>query len=367
VGDDCTTFRTAILLQRSVKNMWLNSGSEVMGCSTGLCSGRRGIARMCLILVAAVLSTTAVQAETVSVDDGESIQAAIDKASPGDVIEVKGGVYPGSLEINKRLVLRGMGMPAVQAKDSTSAINLSADGCVVEGFEVLNASGWRQAGIRVSSDDNIIRKNTVRSNSIGIFLEGSSRNRISENDARNGGTGILLMLSSNNTIEGNKASSRGKADFGLSSGIYLLDSCNHNTVRGNTVDTGGLLNMGILIIESEDNSVTDNMISGTGWLSGVGIGLLESENCIIKNNTAASNGILGQGIRLMSSSENSLSDNNVSCYGPMGQAFAILQSSHNNISGNSAHSWLWGLDMEFEGSWNNSLSANSASRIRSTS
>jgi parallel beta-helix repeat protein len=258
------------------------------------------------------------------VGPGESIQEAIDKASSGDVIEVMGGIYRENIEVKKRLVLRGRNMPAVQAQSAGSTINVSADGCIVEGFEVSNSSGWKQAGIRVTSDNNIINGNIVRDNELGIYLDSSNGNTLTSNDARTGGIGIFLMYSSNSTINGNSASCNGKRKVKDIAGIWLLDSCNNNLIYGNNLDMSGPLKFGILITESEGNSVIGNTAIGSGWISGFGIALLESEHNTIKNNTAVSNGIFGQGIRLMFSSKNTISNNDLSCYGPMGQAMAIL-------------------------------------------
>jgi len=60
-----------------------------------------------------------VQGATIAVEAGESLQAAIEKASPGDVLEVESGIYRENLNITKQLTLRGVdtggGMPVVDA------------------------------------------------------------------------------------------------------------------------------------------------------------------------------------------------------------------------------------------------------------
>lgn len=302
-------------------------------------------------------------AAVIEVNPGESIQNAIDIANPGDIIRVFNGTYTENIEIDKQLTVKGVDMPVIWAKHIGSTINITADGCFIEGINAANSSGWHQGGIRITSNINVIQKNEVKDSQKGIVLQNSSGNRILYNDARNRGTGIFLRNSSDNTIEGNKVSSHGKDDLGVSYGIYLLNSCNHNIIRRNTIDNGGLINAGIMIYWSEFNSVSDNEITGSGLFSGMGIALFESNDCLIENNTVASNGILGQGIRLMFSHNNTIDDNSLCCYGPIGQAIAILQSNNNHISANQAKSWHWGRDIEFEGASGNKILGNDAIRI----
>jgi len=56
-----------------------------------------------------------------------SIQGAIDFSTAGDTIEVHTGTYYENVNVNKRLILRGIGMPVVDARGSGSAIMLAAD------------------------------------------------------------------------------------------------------------------------------------------------------------------------------------------------------------------------------------------------
>ena len=76
-----------------------------------------------------------------NIDTGENfstIQAAIDgpDTKDGDTIVVAAGTYMENVNVTKRLILRGIGMPTVDANDSGSAITVSADACVVDGFNV---------------------------------------------------------------------------------------------------------------------------------------------------------------------------------------------------------------------------------------
>ena len=59
-------------------------------------------------------------AATVSVYPGSSIQAAIYTAKSGDIIEVHSGVYYEHVNVNRRITLRGIGMPILDATASGS-------------------------------------------------------------------------------------------------------------------------------------------------------------------------------------------------------------------------------------------------------
>ncbi len=139
--------------------------------------------------------------------DYSSIKAAIFAASPGDVILVQSGRYYEHLNIQKRIVLRGVdsgkGMPIFDATGSGSPITIAADGVVVEGLRLLNG-GPDSAGILVLADDCVIRDNDASNNYIAIHLVGCK----------------------NCTVQGNAAS--GNLEYGI-----RLDGCSGNLVFEN--------------------------------------------------------------------------------------------------------------------------------------
>ena len=67
-----------------------------------------------ILLVAAIglLSASILSAATINVPGpyGPTIQAAINAALPGDVIQVAAGAYPEQLSINKALTIQGGGI-----------------------------------------------------------------------------------------------------------------------------------------------------------------------------------------------------------------------------------------------------------------
>lgn len=144
-----------------------------------------------------------------------SIQAAIEAAEPGNIIEVYSGTYYENVNVTKRLILNGVdtgtGKPVVDAGGSGSVIALNANGITLEGFTVTNSghrSGcrYRDAGIMVTSNNNAITGNNVNNNEDGIYLDSSSHNTITVNIVRNNdGYGICISGSYSNNIRGNTA------------------------------------------------------------------------------------------------------------------------------------------------------------------
>jgi parallel beta-helix repeat protein len=145
-------------------------------------------------------------AATVSVYPGSSIQAAIYTAKAGDVIEVHSGVYYEHVNVDKRITLRGIGMPILDATASGNAITLKTDGIILQGFRMINSGQWpgdgsKEAGIKVLSNNNIIENNNASNNSNGIFVIGGNNNTITGNTVGNNlGYGIMLSDSSVNII-----------------------------------------------------------------------------------------------------------------------------------------------------------------------
>ena len=169
----------------------------------------------------------------IEVGPGESIQAAINAADPGDIIQVASGIYPEDVIVNKN------NLTLVGENSSTTIINgsgayygylvhVTADNVEISGFTVRN--GKYRDGIYLSdSDYSTIVGNIMINNFYGIFLDSCKGTIISGNAITNNQHGIRLRSSSSNIISGNTMSNN------IFYGIHIYGASNENIISGNTV------------------------------------------------------------------------------------------------------------------------------------
>ncbi len=229
------------------------------------------IAGICLLLTSFLLVGFAQEADFVVSPDGEytSIQAAIDVAITGDIIEVQSGIYEENVNVNKSITLRGADTgswkPVVDAKGNGTAITISTSGAVLENFCVVNAGKYPDAGIKVTSDKNVISNCNVWNNGHwGIYLKGADENLVTGClISTNGDDGILVYSSNENVFRYNTISNNGD------DGIQLLES-DQNSLVSNSADVN--MDSGIFLDQSQINLVRGNAITNNMF----GIRLLNS-------------------------------------------------------------------------------------------
>ena len=140
-----------------------------------------------------------------------NLQAAIDAAATGDVLQVGPGVYD-KIEITKSLSLLG-NRATIRAGDRDACVRVLADKVNISGFQ-------------------------VRDGFYGISLENVTNCKISENTViRCTQPGIMLKFSDDNVVERNNASFNGLGGEGWY-GIYLTNS-NHNLIVDNAAIGNG--------------------------------------------------------------------------------------------------------------------------------
>jgi parallel beta-helix repeat protein len=252
------------------------------------------------------------------VGPGESIQAAVDAAHPGDRIFLRPGTYAQAVTIDKPgIKLVGLGR------------RLESDG---RGTAILENQGDEENGITVTGAGSGIEivNLTVRDfKENGVLLVGVNGFHLSEVVAEHDGEyGLFPVLSSNGLIERCSASGhgdagiyvgqsehvavRGSTAFGNLSGVEIENS-SHIQVSGNESfgNVAGLLVVllpGLSVKTSSDISLTDNNLHDNNRPNpstegidafvptGSGILIVGTDATDVRSNRVAGNSFVGIGL-----------------------------------------------------------------------
>ncbi|UCG95370.1 MAG: right-handed parallel beta-helix repeat-containing protein [archaeon] len=239
------------------------------------------------------------------------IQDAIDNASIGDTIKVFGGIYPENVFLDKTLNLIGVKdikdnetIPVIDAQRNGSAIYLTADNCLVDGFELIKApvtipgTGNVSAGIKVTSNGNVFKNNNILMNKYyGIYLVGVSKNnKILRNSISQNNGGIMVSKDSkDNEIYENLISDNDGSGIRVEDKNKIYKNKLYSNYMGIFVGVG---NIGVSNTEIFENYFIDNHI---------GLEMYYSDNNHIQKNTFKGNRI---GVKLDRSDGNHINNNN---------------------------------------------------------
>ncbi|MEZ4671253.1 MAG: parallel beta-helix domain-containing protein [Anaerolineae bacterium] len=243
--------------------------------------------------------------ETITVKAGESIQAGVDQAQPGDTILVEPGiynetVYVDSPKITIKGIVNGEDRPWLDGEKTRSdGFNTTGDDFVLEGFGIRNyigngvlttgaervvyrdliirdaglyglypvestdilienniVSGIADAGIYVGQSRGpiIVRNNEVHDNVTGIEIENSTNAEVYDNYAHDNTGGILVFLLPNNPSK-----------VGYNTRVYnnrIINNNHANFGKRNSTVSKVPPGTGIMIMTADNTEVFGNIISG---------------------------------------------------------------------------------------------------------
>ena len=233
------------------------------------------------------LSGGLVAAATLHVAPGQSIQAAIDRAQPGDIVEVQRARYLENLRIEKPLTLRGIERPTVDGGGQGNTIFVTAPDVTIEGMIVANSGDDRvkqNAGIYIypGAHRAKVQHCHLSYNLFGMWIEKADDVQILHNkitgkrdyDSPRRGNGVQLYNTKGARIIGNEISF-------VRDALYI-DVSHHAEFRQNNMHHS---RYGTHYMNSYYNVWEDN----DTWKNQAGLALMEARDQTIRNNRAWSN------------------------------------------------------------------------------
>lgn len=305
--------------------------------------GRFGKALVFAFVIFATLAFVSVEcasATTHYVNPGDSIQAAVDAASPDDTVFVYNGTYYEAVTISKdRITLQGEDANTTTIHGMWTAekvVYVTGNYVNVSEFTVTgSASGG--TGIYAEDADNCnIFGNIIKSVYHGIRLRDHSDNTIvSHNNVSECIFGINGFYSSNCSISDNTVNSNSR--YGIVG--TELDNCKLENNVANLNDGYGIF------LEASSNCNLKKNVANSNLF---GLGLYDSNNCTIDNNIASLNSYCG--ITLWLSSNNIITGNTLdAAIGSTDYGIRIESTSVNNeiTENNISNNIIYGMYLDY--------------------
>jgi nitrous oxidase accessory protein len=323
-------------------------GPSIPERAAGRAAPRRLIA--CALLIAALSAATPLAAREWTVRPGESIAAAIDRAAPGDVINIERGEYAAHLVLDKRLTLRGIDRPTLTGGNRGDVIRVKATDVVIEGLIVRDSGDdltAQNAGIYIEPGAHraVVRHNDLVYTLFGLWIEGVENVEIAGNlitgkrdlQSAQRGNGIQLYNTEGAKILDNHISF-------TRDGIYV-DVSHHAVFRGNRMHH---LRYGTHYMNSYFNLWEYN----ESYLNRGGLALMEVRNQVVRHNLAWGN--TDHGIMLRTIQDSVVEDNVVA---RNGKGFFVYDAEYNTLRGNLVVNNRVGVHL-WAGSYRNHVDAN---------
>ncbi|GMG93998.1 nitrous oxide reductase family maturation protein NosD [Cupriavidus metallidurans] len=278
-----------------------------------------------LILLAGCL--TGAQGATVRVAPGRPLQAAIDAARPGDVLEIERATYTGNFVIGKALTLRGVDRPTISGGQHGDTLRVTAPDVVVEGLIVRDSGDSlkdQNAGINIlpGAHRAVVRHCDLTYNLFGLWIEKADDVRVEGNtitgkrdyNSAQRGNGVQLYNTQGARIIDNNISF-------VRDALYV-DVSHHAIFKGNRLHHS---RYGTHYMNSYYNLWEDN----DSYNNRGGLALMEVRDQVVRNNRTWGNADHGIMLRTL---QDSRVENNVVADNDRG--FFIYDVEYTELRGN---------------------------------
>ena len=269
-----------------------------------------------LLCIALVILPVILKAHVWSVGPGKTlstVRESLDKAENGDTIYVYSGYYAeGNLQVNKSVVLIGLGLPVLDGQKQFEILTVNASHVTINGFDIRNSGQMSTidlAGIKVLSASFVtVENNLIRDCNFGIYLSNTTDCIVRNNDVRgvlkeeqNCGNGVHIWkgereLVADNYLTGHRDgiyfefvtdseirnnNSEGNMRYGLHFMFSHNDHYHHNLFYNNGA--------GVAVMYSRQVKMTGNRFSHNWGSSAYGILLKDITDSHIWKNVFDSN------------------------------------------------------------------------------
>ncbi|MGE5355383.1 MAG: nitrous oxide reductase family maturation protein NosD [Deltaproteobacteria bacterium] len=279
----------------------------------------------------------------------KSINEGISKASAGDVVFVKSGVYKEfNIEIRKPLRIVSTEKPVIDAEKKGHIFEVFCDNVTIQGFHLKNVAQSyikEYAGVQIFKANNFkVLNNTFDKIFFGVKVEKSRRGIIKGNiikgeakDEAGSGNGVHLWHCDDILVEGNYISGmrdgiylefvtnskvlKNKSEKNIRYGLHYMFS-NNDEYHYNTFNNNGA---GVAVMFSKFINMSNNVFYNNWGPSSYGILLKEIYDAKIEDNTFMENttGIYLEGSTRVSYDRNDFIKN--------GWAVKVVGSSYSNV------------------------------------
>lgn len=314
-------------------------------------------------------------ANNLKVEDGQSIQRAIDQAKAGDTLLILPAVYKESIVINKRINLKGEKGAIIDGGGIGNVIEINASNVTVQGLTIQNSgSAQEDSGIFIKkADGNRIENNTLKDVHNGIYIANSKDNQVLKNSITSyqshfskRGNGIHMFKGSGHLLNGNKITAvQDGIYYDFTADVKAIENHVHESRYGmhfmfsknisaerNRIDKNVT---GLMVMDSADILLQENSVTDHFHVRGFGILLYETENVVVKGNEILRN---STGLSL-ENGVNLFINKNLIAANQLGIEFVGKNNKNlfaeNNFIGNVVQSRIsgedWRLDDGFRGNY----------------
>lgn len=231
-------------------------------------------------------------------------QALVDAAAPGSVLAPPAGSYAGPVVLTKPLTIEGGGAVTIDAGDKGTVFAIQTNGVTLRGLHLTGSGSSHDTDdscLDVRGHNNVLEKLVIDNCLNGIDLKQSNDNILRRNQVRSKpveiglrGDGLRLWYSHRNLIEENEVTdSRDMVAWYSNDNIYRRNmgtrsrySIHFMFARGNLVEYNRFYDnaVGVYWMYTEGGILRHNLISHATGATGMAIGFKEASNAVVENN-----------------------------------------------------------------------------------